>query len=851
MIRVAVIENESELQRYGHANVVEKLRGAFLDDKGEYIFCSFTSANISRLFSDIEDGLMSYDGLFISTNAFSDLEVLSIVRKAKTLICDFIAAGRGIFIGYQKKLNVETKYYYPEQAEELKKIIQKNTIDFLPSEYQYYMPEAYTEIEENQIGENSGTTKKLKVKDSDVGDIEQAENYGDILLKYPVEINCGAIRERCLDNDFNKHIYKSYIQFKQVGSYKVLLQDHAKIKGMDFYPLLACAIPKNNERIVISTIVLDWENHTDLLRNIVEYITKGTPKIAFIVNKDSNSNKEFDFLIKSTKMAKLAYCVYNGEVPPSRRALHDIYCFAPNVSLEDVKQLWNLVKNERRNIKMYQLSEDSTSKELVMTHYSNYGLLESILTRSRLWFRQEYDRIGSGLWGGFWNTYDTLLMLRSVGEDVRPYLIKIREAISQRQEKNNKSYDKVFGCTLGMITILLLFYYDDKGELESIKNTILPWINGTIKDTSIYDKLSYWLTFKEFLEFNSIPSSSRNFVESAIRSQDFEDVENILKSALSNVEVQSLSGIDLCRWIKFIHLSGLSKTQAELLSIYLNALFDKRDMEGKWGNVSRTGYVLITLLTAFSKEELIKLNLNDKVESSVNFLIDSYNDAEGAWAENKTLKAGGFKASSSATARAIHAISLFNSMFPFTTKDFISVVRNEATISNATTIINNALNSLTAVSQSYWDTQNKLNAVQTELEAEKQKRLLAESQLNAAHEKNENNRKEAECALKATDNKRKRFRNASVLLIIFLLSIILELVIIIVTNKDLLTDLVTWIVTLITTMVGFGITLVLQTVLTAKLYPTEIDEPDKTAKNKNKKEKIISKKKKRGSKNVN
>ena len=89
MIRVAVIENESELQRYGHANVVEKLRGAFLDDKGEYIFCSFTSANISRLFSDIEDGLMSYDGLFISTNAFSDLEVLSIVRKAKTLICDF------------------------------------------------------------------------------------------------------------------------------------------------------------------------------------------------------------------------------------------------------------------------------------------------------------------------------------------------------------------------------------------------------------------------------------------------------------------------------------------------------------------------------------------------------------------------------------------------------------------------------------------------------------------------------------------------------------------------------------------------------------------------------------------
>ena len=146
MIRVAVIENESELQRYGHANVVDKLRKAVssklnnelmrdsssLEIGSEFIFNSFTSANIGQLFNNVENGLMSFDGLFISTNAFSDLEILSIVRKNKELICSFIDAGKGVFIGYQKKLNIETRYYEPANKEQLEKNIKRNTIDFLP-----------------------------------------------------------------------------------------------------------------------------------------------------------------------------------------------------------------------------------------------------------------------------------------------------------------------------------------------------------------------------------------------------------------------------------------------------------------------------------------------------------------------------------------------------------------------------------------------------------------------------------------------------------------------------------------------------------------------------------------------
>ncbi len=855
MIRVAVIENESELQRYGHANVVNKLRKAVssninnelkfssnFEAESEFIFNSFTSVNIGQLFGNVENGLMSFDGLFISTNAFSDLEILSLFRKNKELISNFIAAGKGIFVGYQKKLNIETHCFEPANKEELEKNIKRNTIDFLPEEYQYYMPEAYLEVDERVTDENGEETfnRKFQVKKSEDGKIQRTENYDDILLKYPIEVSSDEdICKKCLDNEFNRHVYKSYLQFKQVGSYKVLLQDHSKTKGISFYPLLARAIPKHNERIVISTIVLDWEYHEDLLRNIIEYITKGTPKIAFVTDKSVGKNKEFDFLVNSTKMAKLAHCVYdNAEVPPYRRGLHDIYCFAPSISNKTIRQFWNLVKNERRSIKMYHLSEDSTSKDLVMTHYSNYGLLESIITRSRLWFKQEYERIDSGLWGGFWNTYDTMLMFRSIGEDIKPYLTRIREAISKRQDKDNKSYsyDKVFGCTLGMITILLLFYSEDKNELLTIRENIMPWINSRLRDVSEYDKLTYWLTFKEFYQYSSVSKSSVEFVNGVINSEEFKNIESTLKTNIKRDKeyIQQLSEIDCCRWVKFIQLCGLGLEQEELLTTYLNELIGKRDIESKWVNVSRTGFVLLNLLTTFTKESLIKLNINQAVESSINYLIDSYNNDEGAWAENKTLGYNEFKPSSSATARSIYAISLYNNMFSFTTKDFISVVRNEAAVSNATSIINNALNSLTAASQSYLDAQNKLNTVQTELETEKYKRILSDEQVHAEQLKLEKERLKAADDLNAAENRRKKVRNTSILTIIFLCSIILELVIIIATNIKLVNELVTWIVTLITTMVSFGITLVLQTILQAKLYPTEIDKSGESSQEKRK-----------------
>ena len=97
MYRIAVIENETELQRYGHANVVRNLTQAIASrpDAKHYSFQSFTSATIESLFQNGTNYILAFDGLFLSTNACSDKVVLNCLRKNKDKFVEFIGSGHG------------------------------------------------------------------------------------------------------------------------------------------------------------------------------------------------------------------------------------------------------------------------------------------------------------------------------------------------------------------------------------------------------------------------------------------------------------------------------------------------------------------------------------------------------------------------------------------------------------------------------------------------------------------------------------------------------------------------------------------------------------------------------------
>lgn len=81
MYRIAVIQNEVEMQHSGYVDSVPKYRKQDFDLR-EHVFNRFSSVNIRELFIEGENYLLDYDCIIIGTNATSDGDVYSILCDA-------------------------------------------------------------------------------------------------------------------------------------------------------------------------------------------------------------------------------------------------------------------------------------------------------------------------------------------------------------------------------------------------------------------------------------------------------------------------------------------------------------------------------------------------------------------------------------------------------------------------------------------------------------------------------------------------------------------------------------------------------------------------------------------------
>ena len=91
MYRAALIQNESEMMRYGWADIRSMLTGI------SYEWVSFTIDKIPELFAELKLG--RYDGIIIATNACNDQNVRNILQEERNrkALFEFIERGGGIF----------------------------------------------------------------------------------------------------------------------------------------------------------------------------------------------------------------------------------------------------------------------------------------------------------------------------------------------------------------------------------------------------------------------------------------------------------------------------------------------------------------------------------------------------------------------------------------------------------------------------------------------------------------------------------------------------------------------------------------------------------------------------------
>lgn len=697
MYRVAVIQNESEMLRAGYTNITPKLNA--IKRFTNYSFEMFNVVNFQKLFIEGENNLLNFDSLIITTNATSDKTVLYKLQENKNLIDKFILCGKGLFISSQKKLSTSK--------------FEINNLDgrtlFLPDLYDFYTVE-----------------RPKDEKDSGIGEITLNNNEEHIILNYPTKVTTDLTKNHCETNEFKRHYYRSHIIPKTNGAYLPIFVDSSYENVNNRSLLLLNLVPQNGERIVISTIAIDWEFHENLLTNIITYITEGLPKVAFIDNENVKHG-DFDFLLTSAKLSKISHIIYNdvSSIKSELFYIHNTYIFSPDWKEIDISNFIKRINIKNQNneakksyIRVYYFK--LIDNILTLTQFSNFSTIDLITDSSILWVNSKFN---GGMWqGSFWVTYDILIMLNDIGIDIKSYIIPILKDI--RKHYADFSYDGVTGATCGLIELIFLFekkYNDElikEGFTESDLKGMLNYIIQKYETQSSYDKQTVILTLSKF--YKDIFISKKINIAKEKYTELFNHV--ISKFNIDETLSEEFSEIDICRNLS---ICLLCKDKFIEINNLLSLLERIQTPSGKWTNTGRTAHVLVFLLKNMEtfNTNLENVSIIDKmIYNGILYLRAEYNLKNASW--DNDLQA---------SAKAIHAIGLYNKKFQYSTQDFFKTLEVESDKIYSASVIHNVSESMRNLRQQsneqiliidHLRIENETNKVQLE----EQKRKIDESE---------------------------------------------------------------------------------------------------------------------------
>ena len=642
MYRIAVIQNEVEMQHSGYVDSVPKYRKQNFDLK-EHVFNRFSSVNIRNLFIEGEDFLLDYDCLIIGTNATSDGDVYTTLceEKNKNLLAQYISLGKGLLICSQKKLRKDDEADYSEYNA-------RKTF-FLPETYEYKI------------------ISRPKVESSADGSVivcnQKLNNIQKFISSYPRLIKNETIEERCQHNDFQKHYYRDFIiPVNDSAYFPVLLDNRLPVRNT-----LMVACPQKNEKVVISTMALDWAGHYELIENILYYLIIGIPSVAFVNKKDSQT-QDFEFLISQAELSRIPYVTYSSlenALSGKLQQYHTLYVFSSAFPEEEVDSFWEEhIKPQTKYIKLFYYKYIN-SGELVLVNFSYYSYIDTQKREVETWLKSKYQ---GGMWdNSFWKTYDALLALHNMGITISGYLKSIFMQIEQHYKGG--SYDGVLAPTCGLLELEALImenneYRKEIPEIDIYYEETKRWLIDKYKGTSNYNK--------KFI-VRSFYNANRLCDLSAVL-EDFN--KELLDIALDDTSKDKLE-IDLCLDI-------------DVCLIYVNKFEDRKDIKnrikectdcilknqmqnGRWdNNLGKTARLLVFFLKHQAKKEFEWLE--KEVSNSIN---------RGITALRNTYEKNNWENNIVTTSNAITAIIEYDKTALYKSKDFLNQVNKEAKLADS------------------------------------------------------------------------------------------------------------------------------------------------------------------------
>lgn len=639
MYKVAVLQNESEMLRSGYANVAPRL--ARLPRLSDYTFDVFSATNITRLFQSGMSSLSGYDSLIISTNSTSDSVILDHLREGKGLLEEFVLSGKGILVTSQKKLSTSS---YDANSDTGKTL-------FLPTPYEFFT------VERPKIEKDSGQGKIALFPES------KNEYPTHILVSHPRTVTTEIIETHCQQNDFQRHYYRSHIIPLYTTKYQSVLLDTSYEDVSVRNLLMVDANPLNGERVVVTTMALDWAFHEELLENILVYITEGVPQIAFI-DSTARHHADFAFLLTNARLSRLPYEIYQdiGQIKSELYPLHNTFIFSPEYEASKIDQFIRRVQAEtaekprQRHYKQIYFFR-KIANQLIMQQYANFNQLDLMVDQSLVWLDTQFNGM---MWErGFWKTYDILMMMHDLEGEISKYLHPV--FLDIKKHFKEYSYDGVLGVTCGLLDLVLTV----RSKYSTIMTEIgfgdfeirgmLDWIFSRLKVSSLYDAQTVTLTIKK------IDNAGFASITSNIDQDKYMSLQSLVFDGLhaSDFDIKSYTELDICRSLDFALLRSSQETEVRELLTYLREL---QSLDGAWTNVVRTGHVLVFLLNHISELRSkidTTIDIETMIYNGILFLRSMYSWQQGNWGDDLQ-----------STTKAVHAIGLYNIYFRYSTQDF-------------------------------------------------------------------------------------------------------------------------------------------------------------------------------------
>lgn len=646
MYRIAVVQNQSESLRSGYADVARNF-GAQLR-LNDYEFTAFDGANIASLFEPASPQyLAAYDALFVSTNATSDAKTRIALEKNVSRVDEFLRSSKGLYLGYQKKMSLPSGHALTPSA-------------LLPDPYRVAMNDRLSSEPDSSVG----TISIAPRSPHSVGSF--------LLLNSPNEVTEELIMTHCRENDFKAHVYRSLLVPASEAAFDTVLEDRS-YDGPARRLMLVNRSSLAGERVVVSTIAIDWESHQRLLENVITYITEGVPRVALIA-QPQGGDFDFDFIRSTAKLLRVTNRQYSSllAVPEEFARIHDVYVVSAKWPQESVEEFWHTVSGPKPHAvqpaasfrRLYHLG-DRARGWTSLTRYVNYTSIDVVVNDALLWIEQQFD---GGFWaGGFWNTHDVLQMMDALDLDARSYLSGVLRDIEPHLRPGG--YDAVMGPSCGLLGLLNRLSIRYEAELKAggfpveRRAHIATWVLENLEGQS---DVARQVAARALFGKGGEP------VIDALRAHGRSSAVDSLRSIVRNglnvpvARVSSMSEMDLVRLVQLTHNTPALES---VLTASLAELKRRQDDAGLWGSVGRTANIVTSILEIEVAPPSMAQDSewDEAVSRAVEALRGSYSHDLYSW--------GGIIQD---TAMSVHALGLYRARYDVESQELFETVEADA-----------------------------------------------------------------------------------------------------------------------------------------------------------------------------